>query len=290
MLDRCALFAVPILTLTAGLLLDFPPNRVAALGIGMVIVMAGFKKATRFGWLDLLRAASDTVLRMIPVTIACAAAGLLIGIINITGLGSKFAEVIYGLTGDNSFIALVIAAVLTILFGMGMPTPAAYILAAVLMEPVLQNLGVPDLAANMFILCFAAMSAVTPPMAAASYVAAAIAHSDAQRISVRAVRLSLAAFVMPFAFVTSNTLLMIGEPWRIALDFLTAALGFVLIAAGLEGHPRLGARWWERLLLTAAGLFLIAPPIWANPVGLALAVVSIVSAHLHRPAKRNEAA
>lgn len=289
MLDKSSLFAVPILTVIAGLLLDFAPNRVATVGIATAIVMAG-RKGMRFGWLDLLRAASDTVLRMMPVTIACAAAGLLIAIINITGLGPKFAEVIYALTGDNSFIALVIAAVLTTLFGMGMPTPAAYILAVVLMQPVLQNLGVPDLAANMFILCFAAMSAVIPPMAAASYVAAAIAHSDPHRISVRAVRLALAAFVMPFAFITSNTLLMIGEPWRIALDFLTAALGFILMAAGLEGHPKLGAAWWERILLGSAGLFLIAPPIWANPVGLGLAAASIASAYLRTVLTRAKAA
>lgn len=282
MLRKSSLFVVPIITLTAGLLAGFSPNRVAAFGIAVALVIAALKKATRFSGLDLLRAVSDTVLRMMPVTIACAAAGLLIAVINVTGLGPKFAELIYGLTGEDSFIALVIAAVLTTLFGMGMPTPAAYILAAVLMGPVLQNLGVSDIAANMFILCFAAMSAITPPMAAASYVAATIAHSDPHRISLRAVRLALAAFVMPFAFVSSDTLLMIGEPWRIALDFVTAALGFVLLAAGLEGHRKLGSMWWERTLLAVGGLFLIAPPIWTNPVGLALIALSMASVWIRK--------
>jgi TRAP transporter 4TM/12TM fusion protein len=290
MLRKSPLFVIPIVALTAGLLANFPPNRVAACGIAAALIIAAFKKATRFGLLDLLRAASDTVLRMIPVTIACAAAGLLIAVINVTGLGPKFAELIYGLTGDDSFIALVITAVLTTLFGMGMPTPAAYILAAVLMEPVLQNLGVSDIASNMFILCFAAMSAITPPMAAASYVAASIAHGDPYRISIRAMRLALAAFVMPFAFVTSNTLLMIGEPWRIAFDFATAALGFVVLAAGVEGHAKLGATWWERGLLVAGGLFLVAPPIWGNPVGLALAAFSIASVWLRSVIAKPKAA
>jgi TRAP transporter 4TM/12TM fusion protein len=280
MVSKSPQFAIPILTVIAGLLLDFAPNRVAAIGIAVAIVMAARKKASRFGWLDMLRSASDTVLRMMPVTIACATAGLLIAVINITGLGAKFAELIYALTGDNSFVALVIAAVLTTLFGMGMPTPAAYILSIVLMGPVLQNLGVPDLASNMFILCFAALSAVTPPMAAASYVAAAIAHSDAHRISIRAVRLALAAFVMPFAFISSDTLLMQGDPWRIVLDFITAALGFVVLAAGLEGNAKLGSTWWERALLCAGGLFLVAPPLWANPVGLGFAAASIASVYV----------
>jgi TRAP transporter 4TM/12TM fusion protein len=277
---RSALFVVPIVALTAGLLADFAPNRVAVFGIVTALFIATLRKATRLGWLDLLRATADTVLRMMPVTIACAAAGLLISVINVTGLGPKFAEVIYALTGENTFMALVIAAVLTTMFGMGMPTPAAYILAAVLMGPVLSNLGVPDLAGNMFLLCFAAMSSVTPPIAAASYIAAAIAHSDALRISIRAVRFALAAFVMPFAFVASETLLMVGPPWRIALDFVTAGIGFVAIAAALETHPKLATAWWERLLLGAGGLFFVAPDVWTVVVGTGLAAASLVSVRL----------
>lgn len=278
LIGRSALFVVPIAMLTAGLLAGFMPGHVAVFGIVAALAIAALKSATRFGRLDLLRASSDTVLRMMSVTMACAVAGLLIAIINMTGLGPKFAEVIYVLTGENTYVALVIAAVLTTLFGMGMPTPAAYVLAAVLMGPVLSNLGVPDLAANMFLLCFAAMSAVTPPVAAASYIAAAIAHSDPLRTSIRAVRGALAAFVMPFAFVASETLLMIGPPWRIVLDVATAAVGFVLVAAALETHPRLAAAWWERLLLGAGGLFLVAPAdVWTVPAGIGLAALSVIS-------------
>lgn len=286
MVGKSALFVVPILTMTAGLLADFAPNRVAAFGILTALVIAGLKTATRFGWIDLLRASAETVARMMSVTIACAVAGLLIAVINMTALGPKFAEVIYIVTGDDPFVGLLIAAVLTTLFGMGMPTPAAYILAAVLMGPVLSNLGVPDLAANMFLLCFAAMSAVTPPIAAASYVAAAIAHSDPLRTSVRAVRFALAAFVMPFAFVASETLLMIGPVWRVVLDFATAGLGFVLIAAALETHPRLATAWWERLLLGIAGLFLVAPDLWTVLVGGVLAGISLASVNVRARHKK----
>ena len=280
MLGKSPLFLAPIVALTAGLLAGFAPNRVAAFGILAALAIAALKSSTRFGWLDLLRTSADTVVRMMSVTMACAVAGLLISVINMTGLGPKFAELIYFLTGDDSFVALVIAAVLTTLFGMGMPTPAAYILAAVLMGPVLSNLGVPDIAANMFLLCFAAMSAVTPPVAAASYIAAAIAHSDPLRTSVRAVRFALAAFVMPFAFVASETLLMIGPVWRVVLDFATAGLGFVLIAAALETHPRLASAWWERVLLGIAGLFFVAPDVWTVVVGTALAALSLASVNL----------
>jgi TRAP-type uncharacterized transport system fused permease subunit len=147
------------------------------------------------------------------------------------------------------------------------------------MGPILQNVGLPDIAAHMFLLCFAAMSAITPPTHAASYAAAAIAGrgTNPLHISITAVRLALAAFVVPFAFAISPTLLMIGPPWRIALDFATAALGFVLMAAACEGHPRLGTLWWERMLLGASGLFFIAPDLWGNPIGVVLAALSMAS-------------
>ena len=276
-------FIVPVLTLIAGLLAGFDPNRVAAFGIAAALIVASLKKSTRFGWLDLLRAAADTVLRMMPVAVACAAAGLLIAVITMTGLAPKFAELVYALTGDTATVGLLIAGALTAFLGVGMPTPAAYILAAVLMSPILQNLGVPDLAANMFLLYFAAMSSITPPVAAASYVAASIARTEALRISLKAVHFALAAVAVPFAFAASTTLLMEGPPWRIALDSLTATIGVVLIAAACEGYAPLGARWWERLLLTAAGIFFIVPAIWANPVGAGLAGLSLLSArYWHR--------
>jgi TRAP transporter 4TM/12TM fusion protein len=276
--ERCAPFAASIVTVVTGLLAGFAPNRVAAFGTLTALAVAALKRRTRFGRLDFLRATADTVLRMLPVAVACAAAGIIIAVIATTGLAPKFAELVYALTGGNSFVALVIAAVLTVFLGMGMPTPAAYILAAVLMSPILQNLGVPDLSAHMFLLYFAAMSSVTPPVAAASYVAAAIARANAFAISVNALRFAIAAFVVPFAFVASTTLLMEGPAWRIALDFVTASVGFVLIAAACEGHPMLGVRWWERLLLAAAGIFFVVPEMWANAVGAALAAVSMASA------------
>lgn len=282
MVAKSGPFVVPTLVVIAGLVAGFAPNRIAALGVATALIVTALRKATRFGWLDLLRACADTTLRMLPVAVSCAAAGLIIAVIATTGLAPKFAELVYAVTRNEGFPALLIAAALTVFFGMGMPTPAAYILAAVLMSPILQNLGVPDLAGHMFLLYFAAMSAITPPVAAASYIAAAIAHADPVRISVSALRFAIAAFVVPFAFVTSTSLLMEGALWQIALDFATASVGFVLIAAACEGHPRLGTSWWERLLLTASGLFFIAPAVWAVPVAVALAVTSVASTHIFR--------
>jgi TRAP transporter 4TM/12TM fusion protein len=283
-LRRGAMVLTPTLMLIAGLIAGFDASLVAIASGAFALLLASFRRDSRFDWLMLLRTGADTVLRMMPITAACAAAGLIMAIITVTGLGPKFAEVAYFVVGDNLPWALIITAVFTVVLGMGMPIPAAYILAAVLVAPILQNVGLPDIAAHMFLLCFAAMSAITPPTHAASYAAATIAGrgTNPLHISVTAVRFALAAFVMPFAFAFSTTLLMIGSPWRIALDFLTAAIGFVLIAAACEGHPRLGTERWERVLLAVAGLFFVAPPMWGNWVGAVLAAVSMASVAVRR--------
>ncbi|MGE5539946.1 MAG: TRAP transporter permease [Gemmatimonas sp.] len=286
-LRKGGIFLVPTVALIVGVVLGFDASYVAIAATGLALAMASARRETRFGALSLLRACADTVLRMMPITAACAAAGLIVAGLTLTGFGLKFAAFAYGFTGDSMLWALAIAAALTVILGMGMPIPAAYIIGAALMSPILQNVGLPDIAAHMFLLCFAAMSAITPPTHAASYAAATIAGhgTNPLHISMTAVRLALAAFVVPFAFAISTTLLMIGEPWRIALDFVTAAIGFVLLAAACEGHPRLGVLWWERLLLAASGLFFVAPTLWSNPVGIALAALSIASV-----ARRNAAA
>ncbi|HTI88136.1 MAG TPA: TRAP transporter fused permease subunit [Alphaproteobacteria bacterium] len=293
-LRKGAIFLAPTLMLILGLVAGFDAPHVAIAAGAFALLLASVRRDSRFDALMLLRTAADTVLRMMPIIAACAAAGLITTLITVTGLGPKFAEIAYVVTGDSMPWTLFIAAVFTMTLGMGMPIPAAYFLAAVLMAPVLQNLGLPEIATHMFLLCFAAMSAITPPTHAASYAAATIAGrgTNPLHISITAVRFALAAFVVPFAFAFSTTLLMIGSPWRIAIDFATAALGFILIAAACEGHPRLGTLWWERMLLGASGLFFVAPPLWGNWVGLILAALSMASVGWRnastRPAGRPE--
>jgi TRAP transporter 4TM/12TM fusion protein len=285
---RSGPYIIPMAVVIAGLVAGFAPNLIAAIGTATALATAALRTSTRLGVRELLRCCTDTTVRMLPVAVACAAAGLIVAIISTTGLAPKFAEVVYALTGNEPFIALLIAAVLTVILGMGMPTPAAYILAAVLMSPILQNLGVPDLAGHMFLLYFAAMSAITPPIAPAAYVAAAIARANPVRISLNALRYAVAAFVVPFAFVASTSLLMEGEPPQlIVLDVVTAAVGFVVLAAAWEGHPKLGTRWWERLLLAAGGLFLIVPGVWTVLAGAAFTGSAALSAQASRSRRKD---
>jgi len=211
---------------------------------------------------------ADTTLRSVAVAGACAAAGLVIGGITMTGLASKFSYLVFLLSGANMFMSLVLAAGLTILLGLGMPTPSAYILAAVLVAPVMANLGIDPMAGHMFLLYFAVMSALTPPVAVAAYAASAISGDNPLSIAAMAVRLALAAFLVPFAFVFNDALLLQGSIAEIAWATLCAVAGLAAVAIAVEGFWRAPLSPAPRMLLAAAGILLLfTDPLMAAIAG-----------------------
>jgi TRAP-type uncharacterized transport system fused permease subunit len=184
------------------------------------------------------------------------------------------------MTDANTFVALLVGAMLTIVLGCGTPTPSAYILAAVLMGPLMTQLGVDLLAGHMFLLYFAVMSAITPPVAVAAYAAASLAEDNPMTIAANAVRLALAAFVVPFVFVFGPELLWNGPLWKTAITFGTAAIALVLLSAAIERYSKWCDAWWTRLLLAAAALLMITPNLWLTGIGTALAVTAIAANRL----------
>jgi TRAP-type uncharacterized transport system fused permease subunit len=174
------------------------------------------------------------------------------------------------LSGADLFLSLVLAAALTILLGLGMPTPSAYILAAVLVAPVMRGLGVDLLAGHLFLLYFAAMSALTPPVAVAAYAASAIAEENPLAIAGMAVRLALAAFIVPFSFVFDPALILKGSFAEIVYAVAGVALGLCAIAIAIEGYFRSPVGVSARLLLATAGVLLLMPAAWADAVGVTL--------------------
>ena len=182
----------------------------------LFFLVALLRKETRIGPAKLYEVLANTTIRIIGVTAACAAAGLVIGGLAMTGLAAKFSLLIMFASGESLFIALFVAAMVTILLGMGMPTPSVYILATVLVGPVLLKLGLSVLAANMFLLYFSVLSASSPPVAVAAYAAAAIADANPISIAMVATRLSVAAMIVPFSFAYSPELLLVGTPIGIA--------------------------------------------------------------------------
>lgn len=270
------LFAVPLIVLIGALVLGYSPSFVAAYATLGIVAVAMLRKSTRLGWKALFMILAETARRTTPAVGACAAAGLVVGGISMTGLGAKFTDLIFLLAGHELFWSLVIAAIVVILLGMGMPVPSVYILGAVLIAPALIKLGVSLLAAHMFLVYFAAMSAMTPPVAVAAFAAAPIAEGNPMMIGVEAVKLAIAAFVIPFAFVYSDTLLLQGAPLLIALHVAAAVVAVTLISVAVEGYLRAPVNAAMRTLLALLGIALLADDwrvmLVAAVVGIALFV------------------
>lgn len=273
-LQRGWIFIIPLVVLTVALLRGYTPTMVAIIGTLVILVVALFRKDTRVGIAGLYQALAETTERMIPVAGACAAAGLVTGGITMTGLAAKFGHVIYDITDAQMFPTLVLSGLLTIILGMGMPTPSAYILAAVLVGPLLAQLDIPTMAAHMFLLYYAVMSAVTPPVAVAAYAASSIAQANPLHIALIGCRLALAAFVVPFVFVYGPELLLIGPPILTVITFLSAAVGLFLLSAAIESSSQFTSSWWTRTLLAIGAVFLIFPSLWGLAAGIVLCGVS----------------
>ncbi|MEJ2432448.1 MAG: TRAP transporter large permease subunit, partial [Pseudolabrys sp.] len=187
-LRKGGLLIIPMAVLVWALLAGYTPTMVAMFGTLSVIVVAMFRAQTRIGLVTAYKVLAETAMRMVPVAGACAAAGLVIAGLTMTGLSGKFAHLVYMVTGANVFPTLVLSAALTILLGMGMPTPSAYIFAAVLIEPLLGPMHVGLLPGHMFLLYFAVISALTPPVAVAAYAASSIAEDNPLAIAGHAVK------------------------------------------------------------------------------------------------------
>jgi TRAP transporter 4TM/12TM fusion protein len=274
-LSKGGMFFVPLIVLVSALLYGYTPTMVAIFGTLAVIAVSWLRRDTRLGPLDLWYALADTTYRMVPVAGATAAAGLVIAGLTMTGLAAKFAHVIYAITSADQFLTLLIGAALTLILGLGMPTPSAYILAAVLMGPLMAQLHIGALPGHLFLLYFAVMSAVTPPVAVAAYAASSIAEDNPMTIAAHAVKLCLAAFVVPFVFVFGPELLWIGPLWKTAITFGTAAISLILLAAAIEGYTTWCSSWWTRALLAAGALCMITPHLILTAIGVAIVAVAI---------------
>ena len=261
-------FLLPIVGLVILLVMGYSPTMVAVFSALAVWVVSQFNRRTRLGLIATIEALSDTAIRMIGVTGACAAAGLVIGGITMTGLASKFSFIAFAAAGDNTMIILMLSAVVTIILGLGMPTPSAYVLAAVLIGPTLVNdFGFQELNAHLFLLYFAVMSAMTPPVAVAAYAAAAISGANPLRIAVVAMRLSIVAFIVPFMFVTNPLVL---QPFSSAEAMLvSAAVAFACVLVACASEAKWPDRWstLTRIAMLLSAVLLAVPDGYIKSIG-----------------------
>lgn len=276
-LRQGGLFLVPLIVLVAALIAGYSPNLVAAYATLGVFGVALLRRTTRLGLLAVLDVLADTARRATPAVGACAAAGLVVGGISMTGLGAKFTDLIFLLAGQQLLWSLIIAAFVVILLGMGMPIPSVYVLAAVLIAPALTKLGLSTMQAHLFLLYYASLSAMTPPVAVAAFAAAPLAQANPLGIGVAAVRLSIAAFIMPFAFAYSPELLLDGTPLGVALHIAAALVAVVLVSIAVEGHFRERLGGTLRAVVGACGLALLAPDAAVQVAGFVLGTMCLAA-------------
>jgi TRAP transporter 4TM/12TM fusion protein len=212
----------------------------------------------------------------VQVALACATAGIIIGVLTLTGLGMRFNSIILLISQGSLLLTLVLTMFTSILLGMGLPTVAAYIIQVSLTVPVLtQNFGVHPMAAHFFIFYFAIISAITPPVALASYAAAGISGADPLKTAITSCRLGLAAFIVPYMFVYAPQLLLVGSTTKIILATVTSMIGVVALAGSVVGWFIKKTLFFERILLMAAALTLIKPGLYTDIAGLGLLAVAV---------------
>jgi TRAP transporter 4TM/12TM fusion protein len=270
---------IPILVVLFGLILGYSAPLCALAGTLSCVPVALLRKTTRQGitWRTIWDALEDGAKNSVAVALACACAGIVIGVITLTGAAINFTSLVVDLSRETLALALILTMLAGIVLGMGMPTTPAYIIMTALLVPAIIKLGVIAPAAHMFALYFAVLSAITPPVALAVFAAAGLAKADLWASGWAAVKIGAAGFIVPFMFVYEPALLMIGDWPQIALAFVTASIGILMFAGGLHGFLVTAANLWQRALLIGGGLLLIDPGVVTDLIG-AVAVSVVMAA------------
>jgi TRAP transporter 4TM/12TM fusion protein len=259
---------LPILVLIVALLMGKTPMLAGLLGIILAWTVSLFNRNYRMGPKRILGAMIMAGKSVPVIAIACASAGIVIGSIALTGIGFKIGALIATISGDSSFLALILIAILAVIFGMGLPTTSAYIIAAALGVSSLTTVGFEPMNAHLFVFYFAVLSNMTPPVALASFAAGTIAGADPMKIALTAMRVGVVAFIVPFAFAYDSVFLLQGSMTAIAGVVVIGVAAAYLLSIGFAGHFRSDLSLASRALLIAAGLLCFFPTWQFRFVGL----------------------
>ena len=251
---------IALVVLVTFLLLGYTPMKSAFWGIIALFGLSFIRPETRMSPVDTLAAFEAGVRATVPVTVACACAGLIIGSVFVSGLGLKFTQEVIEISNGNLLILLSLTGVSAIVLGMGLTTTAVYITVAALIVPALVKAGIEPIAAHMFAFYFGVVSSITPPVALAAFAAAAIAGTGPMATAVESTRVGVAKYLMPLAFAYNPSLLMVGPSWLTAASTLMALMGLYVLSTGLEGWYRGRLNAAQRFAAIVAATFTLLPP------------------------------
>ena len=275
-------YLFPLVFLITILLMGRSVIACAYYGTVCIVILSMIRSETRFTFKRLCGALELSAKNAMMVSSCCACAGIIIGVISLTGIGYKFINVITALAGSNLLLLMAMLMVTCIILGMGVPTAPAYIIVATLGAPALMKAGVPIIAAHMFVYFYAILSVITPPVCLAAFAGAAIAETNAMKTGVTAMKLGIVAFIIPFMFVFEPALLMQGSTTEIATAFASALIGVIGIASGMQNWLLVRCRLWERALLLASGLMLIFPGLITDTIGLSSLLIVLFAQRLRK--------
>ena len=264
---------IPILVLIAMLVMGFTAMKAGFYSIIFVVLISAFQKDTRMGFKTILLAMEKGAKAMLPIAAACACSGIVVGVLTLTGLGLKISYLLVELAHGSLPVLLALAMGVSIILGMGITTTAAYLLVAIVVAPVLVRMGVPELAAHMFVFYYAVISTITPPVALAAYAAAGIADTDPFKTALVGFRVGIAKFVAPFYIIYRPDILLVSaDPLKAIYALAMSLLGIWALAASACGYAFRELKHYERLILFA-GIPLTIPYsfIW-NIIGTVIIV------------------
>lgn len=272
---------LPLVVIIGMLLAGSTPSTAALYGIGTVVLVSFFRSDTRLSPRELGRSLEGGARMALPVIAACATAGIVVGIVTTTGLGAIVAGGLLELAFGQFFLLLFFTMIACIILGMGLPTTANYVVTATIAAPALLEFGVPAVAAHFFVFYFGIVADITPPVCLAAYAGAGIAGSNPLWTGFNAVKLAIAAFIIPYIFV-SNPVLLLQDATAATLipALVTALLGMAAIAAGIAGFFLRESNVVERLLLICGGIMLVYPDLLVSLPGLGIVLVLAVLQYL----------
>ncbi|OLO42387.1 hypothetical protein BTR23_03980 [Alkalihalophilus pseudofirmus] len=274
------IYIIPIIVLVVAVYLQYSPGRAAFLAIVTLLVLGFFLRNFKPSWKKFFEAlksgAEDTVL----VTIACALAGIVIGVLNITGLGVSLGGMLISLASGVFILLIIFTMIASIILGMGLPTIAGYIIVSLTIAPVLiTRFDIVPVAAHLFVFYFAILSVLTPPVAVASFVAAGIAKANPVKTGWIAFAIAIPCFIVPFIFIYNPEVLLIGSTMTIVWKVFLAIICIYSLSAGIQGFHRASLDWGLRAGLFIAALLLVSPNLLLDLLGLVLFVIVIFMEH-----------
>lgn len=270
---------LPIVVLIVTMSIGYTPSRAACLAILAAIVVSIFRKETRLDPKAFVDALENGAKNTIGVAAACSIAGIIVGVVSLTGIGLKLAEGLLFLSGGIDLIALFLTMIACLILGMGVPTTANYVIMATITAPIILKLipETPVLAAHFFVFYFGVVADITPPVALAAYAGAAISGGNPIRTGVIATKLAITAFIIPYMFVLNPTMLLVNASFLQVIQFtLTSLIGMFAIAGGLEGYMHKKLPMWQRILAVAAGILMIEPSLATDLIGIVIIAVIVV--------------